>query len=127
MLAGLAELLRWLWLVLRKWIWLLGLLPAALDIASTYIPMFPQVQVPLQWSIGAGCLGIFVSAFLVHLDVKSRLAAYEYQSSLWPMVPPDVLWLDVPWMDVGGKVEAAYCLARCRLALLACGVTEVPD
>jgi len=70
---------HWLWLVIRKWIWLLGLLPAALDIASTYVPGFPQVQIPLEWSIGAGCLGVFISAFLVHLDVKSRLATYEYQ------------------------------------------------
>jgi hypothetical protein len=79
LLDGLIELPRWLWLVAKKLVWLLGLLPAALDIASTYVPGFPQVQVPLEWSIGAGCLGIFVSAFLVHLDVKSRLAAYEYQ------------------------------------------------
>ena len=78
-LAGLAELPRWVWLVIKQWIWLLGLLPAALDIASTYVPGFPQVQVPLEWSIGAGCLGILVSAFLVHLGVKSHLAAYEYQ------------------------------------------------
>jgi hypothetical protein len=79
MLAGLAELPRWLWLVVKKWIWLLGLLPAALDIASMYMPGFPQVQIPLEWSIGMGCLGVFISAFLVHLDVKSRLAGYEYQ------------------------------------------------
>jgi len=68
-----------LWLVIKKWIWLLGLLPAVLDIASTYVPGFPQIQIPLEWSIGVGCLGLFISAFLVHLDVKSRLATYEYQ------------------------------------------------
>lgn len=84
-LAGLAELLRWLWLVVKKWIWLFGLLPAALDIASTYVPGFPQVQIPLEWSIGAGCLGVFVSAFLVHLDVKVQLAAYEYQEPEYDM------------------------------------------
>ncbi len=79
LLAGLTELPHWLWLVVRKWVWLLGLLPAALDIASTYVPGLPQAQIPLEWSIGAGCLGVFIATFLVYLDVKSRLAVYEYQ------------------------------------------------
>lgn len=77
LLDGLIELPRWLWLVAKKLVWLLGLLPTALDIASTYVPGFPQVQVPLEWSIGIGCLGVFASTFLVHLDPRSRLTVYE--------------------------------------------------
>ena len=78
-LDGLVELPRWLWRVAKKLVWILGLLPAALDYGHAYIPGFPQVQIPLGWSIAAVILGIIVSTFLVHLDVRSRLAAYQYQ------------------------------------------------
>jgi len=77
-LKGLVELPGWLWLIAKKWIWLIGSLPAMLDIAATYIPGFPQVLIPWQWSVGIGGLGFLVSVYLVHLDLKARLAVYEH-------------------------------------------------
>ena len=77
LLTMLVEFPHWLWLVAKKWVWLLGLLPAILDIASTYVPGVPQVQIPWQWSAGICCLGFLISVYLVHLDINDRLAAYE--------------------------------------------------
>lgn len=96
--AALAELRRWSCLIVKKWVWLIGLLPAALEFGDTYIPGFPRVHVPLEWSIAAGSLGIIVCAYLVHLDVRARLATYEYQE---PQCNLEVL-----------SVEAKACAAN---------------
>ena len=32
---------------------------------------------PWQWSVAIGCLGFLASAYLVHLDLRTRLAVYE--------------------------------------------------
>jgi hypothetical protein len=77
LLTGLVELPHWLWLVAKKWVWLIGLLPAIFDIISTYVSGVPQVQIPWQWSAGIGCLGFLISVYLVYLDLKDRLAVYE--------------------------------------------------
>jgi hypothetical protein len=74
---GLVELLHWLWLVAKKWVWLIALLPEAIDITTTYVPWLPQMQISWQWSVVLGCFGVLASAYLVHLDFRARLAAYE--------------------------------------------------
>jgi hypothetical protein len=69
--------IHWIWLVVKKWVWLIALLPATLELLSTYIPWFPQVRLSWQWSVGIGLVGLLISAYLVHRDVKAALAIYQ--------------------------------------------------
>ena len=85
----LKEFLYWLKQVTRKWWVWLGLLPLILDLADAYIPSaFIPPPIDTLLEVGANwqltliltTVGLLISAFRVHLDTASRLAAYEYQA-----------------------------------------------
>lgn len=84
-LTGLRALPYWLAQVAKKLWWLLGLLPAVINLGSTYISGFPQAHIPAFWSVGIVLLGLFMSVFLVHLDLRERLAGYEYHEPQYRM------------------------------------------
>jgi hypothetical protein len=86
----LKEFLYWLKQVIRKWWVWLGLLPLILDLAYAYIPSaFIPPPIDTLLEVGANwqltlilmTVGLLISAFRVHLETASRLAAYEYQAA----------------------------------------------
>lgn len=76
------NVLRWLYKVLTKWIWLIGILPAVLDIISTYIsedktPTIIKriIEDGINWNLTilAFSLGFIISSYLVYSeDLKKR-------------------------------------------------------
>jgi hypothetical protein len=78
----------WLRRVLKKWIWALGFLPQLLDYVSTYIPadyvpsfISDLLEVGGNWQLTGilVAIGLLISAFLVQLEVETKLADYEHQ------------------------------------------------
>ena len=70
--------------LLKKWIWVIGLLPLIYDLIVTYIPStyLPQAMQDLflegirwEFSVVLLSLGFLVSAYLVHRDTQAELAS----------------------------------------------------
>ena len=55
------------------------------------------------------------------------LEIWGKQQEMYPLIPAEVLDTEILWPYIKGNRIAAYCLARCRLALIVCDVTEVPN
>lgn len=80
------EFANWSWRVVKKGVWLLGIVPQLLDWISIYVPaestpsgIRSLLEAGGSWSVTfilAG-LGLFVSVFLVHLDDKRVVAESE--------------------------------------------------
>lgn len=83
------KFVRWLWKVIRKGVWLLGIFPTLLDYISAYIPG-DYIPTHVSDFLGTGgsqnltlflaAGGMLVGAFLVHLETEARLADYEHQA-----------------------------------------------
>lgn len=81
----------WIKNVLKKWVWLLGLLPIIIDYGSAYVPAFPDIELSWRWIVILGGVGLFISAFLVHIDLRKQLSKYEYHE---PVYEVEVIDLD---------------------------------
>jgi hypothetical protein len=71
----LLDFFRWIYLLLKKWVWVIGLPLPVLDMLSLYIPGFPKINISWQLSIGVAIIGFVFSAFLVYREQKLRLDA----------------------------------------------------
>lgn len=78
--------MNWLGKVLKKWLWILGFLPMVLDYIATYIPdeyvpgyiqRIIDKGVGWQFTLVLVCLGLLISAFLVHLETQRALEECE--------------------------------------------------
>jgi hypothetical protein len=91
---------EWLFAVLKKWLWVLSLVPVIADFVSVYIPSafipppiasFLASDATLSLSLSLFALGLLVSTYLVHRDnqhhsmmeiteFENRLAVYEHHA-----------------------------------------------
>jgi hypothetical protein len=101
-MSALTELRHWLWLIFKKWVWAIGLVPTALSLVATYVPESPT-SLPLPLNVGALALGFLVSVYLVHLDLKNKLAQYEYHEPKY----------DIKIKHREAKVENKEIVVRC--------------
>ena len=65
---------HWVYLILKKWVWAIGLPLPILDLLSLYVPGFPQISISWQLSVSVIVCGFIISAFLVYRDQELHLA-----------------------------------------------------
>jgi hypothetical protein len=112
---------EWLFAVLKKWLWVLGLAPAIVDFVSVYIPSrfipspvasFLASGATLPLSLTLFVVGFFASTYLVYKDsqqrsmarvteFENRLEAYEHHAPEYEIAVTDV--------------EVGSCLSGCHV------------
>lgn len=105
----------WLTRIIKKWLWLLGLIPLLTDYLSTYVPprYFPPLVrsiidqgTPWPFTVVFLTIGLLISAYLVHREDRKRIQnlqkELDRQSSLGPEIDVSLLF---EGQDPGSEIE----------------------
>jgi hypothetical protein len=111
-------LINWSWKVLKKGVWVLGFVPQLLDYVSTYVPR-KHVPDPIlnllekggNWQLTLVLVGVglFASAYLVHLETIQALAERERRIRELESQRPDIV--------VGFQDSAGHLVKKLELQL----------
>jgi hypothetical protein len=105
----------WPVLIFRKWIWLVGFLPVALDFLAAYIPP-AWIPLPIanliqelpsaNATVFLFAAGFLVSAYLVHRDLTERLADLRSAQASLSLVATEVVFIhDEPILTREGRFD----------------------